>query len=91
MSRGDAKSYLASLAPGGGLLQEVRGKSDNDIIAQNNQIVGGLAGYKILDKKVVSDDEVIITFQPEMAGGGKPVGPGRLVIRRVGNEWKVAG
>ena len=91
MNQGDIKTYLASLAPDGGLSQEAQGKSEGEIVAQNRQIVQYLTGYKIIDKKTVSVDRVIITFQPEMGNNQKPVPPGRLVIRRIGNEWKVSG
>jgi RNA polymerase sigma factor (sigma-70 family) len=91
MSQGDAKAYLDSLAPGGGLFKEAQGQPESQVVAMTRQIVGQLTGYKIIDKKTVSDTEVILTFQPEMEAGQKPVRPGRLVIRRIGNEWKVSG
>jgi RNA polymerase sigma factor (sigma-70 family) len=91
MNQGDVKAYLASIAPDGGLFNEAQGKSESEIVAQNRQIVQGLTGYKIIDKKIVSDDRVIITFQPEMGTNQNPVRPGKLVILRVNNEWKVSG
>jgi len=91
MNQGDVKAYLASLAPDGGLFNEAQGKSESEIVTQNRQIVQGLTGYKIIDKKTVSDGRVILTFQPEMGTDQNPVPPGRMVIRRIGNEWKVSG
>ncbi len=91
MSQGDGKTYLASLAHNGGLFREAQGKSENEIVAKNRQTVEGVTGYKIIDKKTISDDEIILTFQPEMETNQKPVRPGRLVIRRIGKEWKVSG
>ncbi len=91
MSQGDVKSYLASLAPDGGLFREAQGRPENQIVSQNKQVVDGIAGYKIINEQKVSDDEVIITFQPEVPDGTKPVHPGRMVIRLVDGEWKVSG
>ena len=91
MNQGDVKTYLTSLAPDGGLFNEAQGKSESEIVAQNRQMVQGLTGYKIIDKQTVSADRVILTFQPEMETNQNPVRPGRLVIQRVGNEWKVSG
>jgi hypothetical protein len=91
MNQGDVKAYLASLAPDGGLFNEAQGRSESEIVTQNRQIVQGLTGYKIIDKKTVSDGRVILTFQPEMGTDQNPVPPGRMVIRRIGNEWKVSG
>ena len=91
MSQGDVKSYLASLAPDGGLFREAQGRPESQIVSQNKQVVDGIAGYKIINEQKVSDDEVIITFQPEVPDGTKPVHPGRMVIRRVDGEWKVSG
>jgi hypothetical protein len=91
MSQGDAKTYLATLAPDGGLFKEAQGKSENEIVAENRRTVEGLTGYRIIDKKIVSANRVILTVLPETGTGQGPKGPGRLVIRRIGDEWKVSG
>ncbi len=91
MSQGDAKTYLATLAPGGGLATEAQGKSESDVVAANRRVVDGLTGYKIVDRKTVTEGRVILTIQPETGPDKKPLPPGKLVIVRVGDEWKVSG
>jgi RNA polymerase sigma factor (sigma-70 family) len=91
MSQGDAKTYLAALAPDGGLFTEAQGKSENEIVAQNRHTVEGLTGYRIMDKTIVSPDRVILTVLPETGTGQGLPRPGKLVILRVGDEWKVSG
>jgi RNA polymerase sigma factor (sigma-70 family) len=91
MSQGDAKTYMATLAPDGGLFKEAQGKSENEIVAENRRIVEGLTGYRIIDKKIVSESRVILTVLPETATGQGPKRPGKLVILRMDDEWKVSG
>ena len=91
MNQGDIKTYLSSLAPGGTLAKEAQGKTENEITGMTRQIVGGLTGYKIINKQFASPERVIVTFLPETGIGQTPNRPGRLVIVRVGNDWKVAG
>ncbi len=91
MSQGDAKSYMATLAPHGGLFREAQRKSENEIVAENRRTVEGITGYRIIDKKIVSADRVILTVLPETETSQGPKGPGKLVILRIGDEWKVSG
>ena len=91
MSQGDAKTYMATLAPDGGLFREAQGKSEDEIVAGNRRTVEGLTGYRIIDKKIVSADRVILTVLPETATGQGPKRPGKLVILRIDDEWKVSG
>ena len=91
MSQGDAKTYMATLAPHGGLFREAQGKSEDEIVAGNRRTVEGLTGYRIIDKKIVSADRVILTVLPETATGQGPKRPGKLVILRIDDEWKVSG
>jgi len=91
MSQADAKTYMATLAPDGGLFKEAQGKSENEIVAENRRTVEGLTGYRIIDKKIVSEDRVILTVLPETATGQGPKRPGKLVILRIDDEWKVSG
>lgn len=91
MSQGDVKAYIATLAPDGGLFKEAQGKSENEIVAENRRTVEGLTAYRIIDKKIISPDRVILTVLPETGTGQGPKGPGKLVIRRIGDEWKVSG
>jgi RNA polymerase sigma factor (sigma-70 family) len=91
MNQGDVKMYLSSLAPDGSLAKEARGKTEKEIVSMTRQIVGGMTGYKIISKQFASADRIIVTFLPETGIGQTPNRPGRLVIVRVGNGWKVAG
>jgi len=86
MSKGDAKTILASLHPDGQDLKEAQGKSESDLAAENKAEFEKVTGYKIVDKQTVSDSEVILTVY---AQGENAMTKFRL--QRVGNEWKVAG
>ncbi len=91
MNQGDVKTYLSSLAPDGSLAKEAQGKTENAIAAMTRQIVGGITGYKIINKQSASPGRIIVTFLPETGTDQTPNRPGRLVIVRIGNDWKVAG
>jgi hypothetical protein len=45
-----------------------------------------LGGAKILDKEVLSDDQVLLSAQPE----GKDT-PWKVRMQKIGNNWKLAG
>jgi RNA polymerase sigma factor (sigma-70 family) len=91
MSQGDVKAYLESLAPDGGLAKEAQGKSENEIVAMGRGLTGEIIGYRIVDKQYSSDDRVVVTFMPEVEANQATKRPGRIVIRRVGKDWKVSG
>jgi hypothetical protein len=91
MSQSDSKTYMATLAPDGGLFKGAQGKSENEIVPANRRTVEGLTGYRTIDKKIVSADRVILTILPKTAAGRGPTDPGKLVILRIDDEWKVSG
>jgi hypothetical protein len=91
MSQGDVKAYLDALAPNGGLALEARGKSETELAAMGRRQMEGVTGFRIIDKKFNSATRVIVTFLPEAGGNQPPNRPGRIVIVRVGDDWKVSG
>ncbi len=86
MSQGDAKTFLASLAPEGAEFAKWHDMSDTDLSTQIKQEFEKVTGFKIIDKEVISDDAAILTV---LAAGINE--SGRIKLQRVGNDWKVAG
>jgi hypothetical protein len=86
MSQGDAKTFRASLAPGGEEFTEWLEKSDDDLSARIKEEAGRITAIKIMDKAAISGDTAILTV---MAEGINEVG--RFKLQRLGDEWKLAG
>lgn len=87
MSQGDAKTFLASIAPNGQTFKDMEGKSESEIATSIKEEIGNkMTGFKIIDKESVSDGEVILTVY---ADGINEVG--RFKLQRVGNDWKIDG
>ncbi len=86
MSQGDAKTFLASLAPEGAEFAKWHDMSDTDLSTQIKQEFEKVTGFKIIDKEAISDDAAILTV---LAAGINE--SARFKLQRVGNDWKVAG
>lgn len=86
MSQGDAKTFLASLAPEGAEFAKWHDMSDTDLSTQIKQEFEKVTGFKIIDKEAISDDAAILTV---LAAGINE--SARFKVQRVGNDWKVAG
>jgi RNA polymerase sigma factor (sigma-70 family) len=83
---GDAKTYLASVAPGEDEFRKFNGKPEGDVTSELPKELREVTAYKVLDREAVSDDEVILTI---FADGIRQQALFRM--RRYGNEWKLAG
>jgi RNA polymerase sigma factor (sigma-70 family) len=86
MNQGDAKTLVASLAPGGRESQKVQAWSEQEYLKKRQQQFDKVTAFKILDKEVVSGDEAILTIFLE---GTKEAD--RFRLQRVGNDWKLDG
>jgi len=80
--KGDVRAFLNSVSPA--LQREDAGKPDTAIItAQNKADLARVNGYRILDKQVLSADEVVFTCYAEGLNDTQ-----KFSIKRIGNEWK---
>jgi hypothetical protein len=96
MSRGDKNTFLAGLTPDEQkrMQDQWQGKSETDIAAQiTNEVNGGkdgaVAGYRIVKKETLSDNEMVLTLY--VPGLDPKEGMPQMKVQRVGNEWRVAG
>ncbi|PWU11548.1 MAG: hypothetical protein C5B50_23145 [Verrucomicrobia bacterium] len=85
MSQGDAKTFLASLSPEGDAFKHAQDQPEH-IAASLQQEVEPVTGISIIDKRVLADDEVILTVH---AAGREETGKFRF--QRTGSEWKLVG
>jgi hypothetical protein len=88
MSQGDAKTFRASLAPGGGEFTESLEKSDAELSTSIKEEAAKVTAFKILDKAASSDDTAVLTVMAEGVNGNEI---GRFKLQRVGEGWKLAG
>jgi RNA polymerase sigma factor (sigma-70 family) len=92
ITKGDVQGYASSISPE--LLaakqkeladqMQLTGKSLSDLQAETVQQYSALTGYRILDEKTVSDDQVIMSIYLDGAGVQKAVR-----MKKIGDEWKV--
>ncbi|PWU20746.1 MAG: hypothetical protein C5B50_03290 [Verrucomicrobia bacterium] len=80
------KTFLASLSPEGAMFKDAQGKSESEAASQFQHEVEPITGFNIIDKKVLTDDEVILTVYA--AGRGET---GGFKVQRIGSEWKLVG
>ena len=86
MSKGDAKTILNSLHPDGQDYKDAQAKSESDLAEENKAEFEKVTGYKVVDKQVVSDSEVILTVYVQGENGTT-----KFRVQRIGNDWKVMG
>ena len=86
MSQGDAKTILASMSPDGADFKEIAAKPEEALSTEMKAEFAKVAAFKVIDKEVVSNDEVILNTY---ASGINELA--RIRLLRAGNEWKVAG
>jgi hypothetical protein len=80
--KGDVRAFLNSVSPT--KQRENAGLPDSTIItAQNKATFARIDGYRILDKQVLSEDEVVFTCYAEGLNDTQ-----KFSIKRIGNEWK---
>ena len=88
ISKGDAQTWLASLTPA--MQMEARQKAagnDTKIIGEDDKRdFARITGYRILDKQVLSNDEVVLEVYAE--GLNQTT---KASIQRIGSEWKFGG
>ena len=83
--KGDVKTLVHGLAPA--VQQSLAGKSDSQILpAKDRADFVKTTGYRILDKQVVSENEVIFVVLVEGLNDTQ-----KNLFQRMGNEWRWAG
>ena len=88
MKEGNPRAYLETLAP----TEQIRmaqawaDKSEVEIAAKHQRDVSKITSMTVLDKQIVSDDEVVMNVQIEGIGRTEKVS-----MKRVDSEWKFGG
>jgi len=70
---------------------KMAGKSDDEIKREVMAWANALAGYKIIQKEVISDDEVHLHIQAKPSPEGLHTGKVIVIMKKIGSEWKQAG
>jgi len=83
MSQGDVKTFQACVAPGG---ERLWGKTDDEIAERIKSLFEKVTAVKILDKQVISPDEVVLNVRVE--GINDTTG---FRLHRLGDDWKFVG
>jgi RNA polymerase sigma factor (sigma-70 family) len=85
VGQNDAKTLLAGLAPA--MHEKLTGKPAAEIITAKDRVdFAETTGYQIMDKQVVSENEV--TFEIHVQGLEQTA---KFSLQRIGGEWKFAG
>jgi hypothetical protein len=89
-NNGDLKTVLSATT--GEIQEEVKrdleGKSENEASAKAIAEFASLKSIRVLDREVQADDTVVLTASFEDA---KRTETGKLLMKKVGNEWKLSG
>jgi RNA polymerase sigma factor (sigma-70 family) len=84
VGRGDVKAMMETVAPA--LRQQFAGKTDFQIITAKDRVdFARMTGYRILDKQIVSDNEVMFEMYAEGLDQTR-----KFWVQRTGDEWKFA-
>ena len=67
------------------------GKSDDEIRRGLLAWANAMAGYKITQKEVISEDEVHLHIHATPSAEALHSGKVTIRMKRIGNEWKQAG
>ena len=88
MSQGDFKTVLASVTPEkrASLEKKFENKTPEQIKAEGKREMEKVTGFRILDRKVLSDSEVMLHVFPEGENHAQ-----KMLMRKIGAEWKMAG
>ncbi|HZQ46395.1 MAG TPA: sigma-70 family RNA polymerase sigma factor [Verrucomicrobiae bacterium] len=86
INQGEAKTFRDSLASGSDMSKAAEGKTDDEFVAKVKSEFDKVTAFKILDKQVLSDDEVNLTV---FAAGINQTAIFKM--KRVGGQWKFAG
>ncbi len=89
MREGDTKTFLASVTPEemARMEKEWGNKSEAQISADARKGADKISSVRILERKVLSDDEVVLSLYAE--GGDDKIQ--KISMKRFGAEWKLAG
>jgi hypothetical protein len=92
VTKGDVQGYATSVSPE--LLaakqkeiadqMQLTGKSLSDLEAETVQQYSAVTGYRILDERTVSDDQVIMSIYLDGVGVQKSVR-----MKKIGDDWKL--
>lgn len=90
MKRKDLKTFLALAGPAvqAEAARHFAGKSESEIaaeLASDATTIAKQVGFRIINKKTISDDEVVLTYYID-----GPDSFGMMPFKRFGNEWKVS-
>jgi hypothetical protein len=88
MSQGDLKTVLAGASPEfqAMLAKEWENKTEAQIAEEGRKEMEKTTGFRILDRKTVSDDEVVLDMFIEGENHHE-----KMSMKRYGSEWKLAG
>ncbi len=90
---GDLEKLAAGATPEA--MERVRGqmagKTDEEIKSGGMAWANAMIGYKITQKEVISDDEVHVHIHATPSADALHSGKAVLVLKKIGNEWKMAG
>jgi hypothetical protein len=86
MSQGNAKLILASLTPDGPQYKEISGQTEEEVSTKSKAEFDKVTAFKIIDREVLSNDEVILVAYAYGMNESA-----RIKLQRLDNEWKVAG
>jgi len=91
MSQGDPKAMLASVTPEERqrLEKEWENKSEAQVGEEGKREMSKIKGFRILERKQISEDEIVLMIYADGDGGDGKVAP--MAVKRLGNEWKFAG
>ncbi len=88
MAKGNPQNYLAGLSPDeqARMTQQWQGKTAEEISAKHQQDTSAITGVRVLDRQVVSDDQILMKVLTE--------GPDRVntvSMRKIDGQWKYDG
>ncbi|MDB6124270.1 MAG: hypothetical protein JWQ71_3263 [Pedosphaera sp.] len=88
MNQGDMKTFLASLTPEAKshMEKEWETKTEAEISAKGREEMNKTTGYRILERKAVSESEMALSVFIEGENRTE-----RISMKKIGNEWKFAG
>lgn len=88
ITKGDAQAWLASITPAlqAEAKQRAGGNDDKLITADDKRDFAKITGYRIINKQVLSKDEVVLEVYAE--GLNQTT---KTSLQRIGSEWKYAG
>ena len=88
MQQGDPQGYYESLAPAEQerMAERWQDKTEEEIASKHQSDVAAISGIRVLDRRDISDHEVVLDVYIEGTGRMQTVS-----MQRIDNEWKFAG